>query len=93
MTGFIVNFLNSGHFFLLLLGLLALWLIYRKLTKFGRCPVCKKGKLQEVEAIPQSIEQHIYSGSEGHHASMQTIVKVKYHCGHCGESIETTENR
>ena len=93
MTRSIVKFPNSGYFFLLLLSLVVLWLIYRRLTQFGRCPVSKKGKLQEVEAIPQSIEQHIYSGSEGHHSSMQTIVKVKYHSGHCDETIETTDNR
>lgn len=93
MPGFVIDFLNSGYFFLALLTLLAAWLVYRRLTKSGRCSVCKKGKLQQVEAIPQSIEQHMYSGSDDQHSSMHTVVKVRYRCNHCGEHIETTENR
>jgi len=93
MLEWITIFFNSP---LIIVGFFVLSLVYflvRKLFFGNRCNICRQGKLIEVAAIPQSIQQHHYSNANSHHSTMQILTKVKYRCSHCDEFYETTQNR
>ena len=94
MLEWVVKFFNSPLFIVGFIVLSIVYFLVRKLFFGSRCNICKQGKIMEVDAIPQSIQQHNYfSGGDGHHSTVQKIVKVKYRCSHCDEFYETTESR
>jgi ribosomal protein L44E len=62
------------------------------LDSYGKkkCRYCRKGTMQEVEAVPEGMMH-----SSPHQSSGITVVryKVKYQCTHCKEFVVVSESR
>ena len=55
-----------------------------------KCKYCRKGTMQEMEAVPEGMMH-----SSPHQSSGITVVryKVKYQCTHCKEFMVVSESR